>query len=341
VSGADAALLGYLAGQLHDVAWLDSTVRPVSGGRSNLTLFVSGPAGEVVVRRPPTGDLLPGAHDVLREHRILAALARTDLPVPDPLLVCADETVLGVPFFVMSRVVGHVIRQQLPPGYLPAAPERDALATGLVDSLVRLHGLTPSDVDLPARRPVDSYPRYQVELWTRQWIRAGGDAAAVARVADRLLAALPVPQRTSVLHGDFRLDNVVLHPRDPGRVNAILDWELSATGDPLVDLALFLVYWSDASDEPDWRAGVGVVPLTSAAGFPGRREVADRYGAATGLDLTGLSWYIAGALLKLAGIYQGIAARSPIGGRAEFARRARLVLDHALQVASTGVAPGL
>jgi aminoglycoside phosphotransferase (APT) family kinase protein len=328
-------LLEVLAERLHDPSWAGATVRTFAGGRSNVTLLVSGSAGEVVVRRPPDGEHLPGAHDVLREFRLITALTPTGLPLPEPILAC-DE-----PFFVMSRVLGHVVRDRFPPGYMADAAGRTGAAWALVDTLAALHAVDPVSVGLAPRHPVATYPAHQVNLWSRQWTLAGGPPDVAGGVAGLLRADLPTPHRASVLHGDYRLDNVILDPRRPDRIRAVLDWELAAPGDPLLDLALFLVYWGDPGDDPTWRRGVGVPPLTASPGFPDRRAVADRYATATGLDLDRLPWYVACALFKLAGIYQGIVARTAGAGRAEFVERARLTVTWAHEVAATGRVPGV
>jgi aminoglycoside phosphotransferase (APT) family kinase protein len=267
----------------------------------------------VILRRPPTGAVLATAHDMTREHRVISALAPTAVPVPRTLLLCTDPAVLGAPFYVMERVVGLHVTSELPPGYADEPAQRRALADGLVDVLADLHAVDPSAVGLDGFGRPEGFLVRQVRRWTTQWeATRDRDRPGLDALAARLAETVPETRRTSVLHGDYRLDNCLLDPGRPGRVRAVLDWEMSTLGDPLTDLGLMFVYWPEAGEE---RAPM-LSPVTALAGFPSRREVAERYAARTGTDLSALPWYVGFAFFKFAAIVAGIVARSAAGAMA-------------------------
>jgi aminoglycoside phosphotransferase (APT) family kinase protein len=325
-TGADPSIVGpHLARALDDPRWAGAAVALVSGGKSNLTYRVTSDAGEIVLRRPPLGNVLPTAHDMVREHTVLAALAGTPVPVPRPLHLCTDTTVLGAPFYVMEYVPGPIVRGTLPTGFAESPAERTAITHGLVDTLATLHGLDPAEVGLTDFGRPDGYLARQVSRWTRQWTAtadAVSDPAAVAALnslAATLAGSVPsypgdsVNARGSVVHGDFRIDNTVLDAARPGRVAAVLDWEMSTLGDPLADLGLFLVYWSQPGDTPARRAVSPVGSVTALPGFGTRDDVAQRYAEVSGRDLDALPWYVAFGAFKLAVVVAGIVARHRAG----------------------------
>ena len=311
--GADPRVLGpYLAAELGDERWAEPVVEVVAGGRSNLTYFVTSPAGSVVLRRPPLRAVRPTAHDMTREHRVLSALAGTAVPVPATLLLCTDPAVLGAPFYLMERVDGVIARSTLPAGYAPAAADRVAMTAALVDVLAELHGVDPAAVGLAGFGRPEGYLDRQLRRWAGEWqALRSGDLPAVDALAAELVAAVPASTPGTVVHGDYRLDNVVLDPADPGRVAAVLDWEMSTLGDPLADLGLLLVYWQPT-------AAATVTPsVTGLPGFPGRSAVVARYAERTGRDVGALPWYVAFGYFKLAVVVAGIVARQRAGAMAD------------------------
>jgi aminoglycoside phosphotransferase (APT) family kinase protein len=325
VPGADPRVLGpYLARELGDDGWLAPTVEVVPGGRSNLTYYVTSPAGAVVLRRPPLRAVRPTAHDMTREHRVLSALSGTAVPVPEPLLLCTDADVLGAPFYVMSRVPGVVVRAAFPDGYASEPAERIAIAEALVDVLADLHAVDPGAVGLNGFGRPEGYLSRQVRRWAGEWqALRSADLPAVDKLAAELTARLPAGPSGPVVHGDYKLDNVVLDPADPGRIAAVLDWEMSTLGDPLADLGLFCVYW-----QPD--AAAGVVPsVTNLPGFPRGADVVARYAARTGRDVGALPWYVAFGYFKLACVVAGIVVR----------QRAGAMIDNSLDGLSNQIGP--
>jgi aminoglycoside phosphotransferase (APT) family kinase protein len=307
----------YLAAELGDDAWRDLTVSLISGGKSNLTFVVSSAAGDVVLRRPPLSTVLPTAHDMRREHRVMTALGGTDVPVPRTLAMCTDESVVGAPFYVMERVHGHIVRGSLPAGYADEPQQRRAIGMGFIDVLASLHDVDPELVGLGDYGRPHGYLERQVRRWTAQWDAARQadepDGPELDRLAARLREALPSAATGPIVHGDYRLDNSVLDPDRPGRVAAVLDWELSTLGDPLADLGLLYVYWPQASDGVEREGTLAVASVTTLDGFPGRAELFDRYAARTGRDLSALPWYVGFGAFKLAVVCAGIAARGRAG----------------------------
>lgn len=290
-------------------AWAAPDVELISGGKSNLTFWLRSEAGELVLRRPPTGDLLPSAHDMRREARVQSALHGTAVPVPRIVLADAGD-LIGIQCYVMERVDGHVVRGELPEGYAEMSQERRALAFAFVDTLAALHDVNAASVGLGDYGRPDGFMARQVRRWTGQWeASATHEVPEIDELARRLAATVPSQQRSAIVHGDYRLDNVVLDRDEPGRIRAVLDWELSTLGDPLTDLALLSLFWI-GPDEQRLRLIPGVTHL---AGFPGRREVVDRYASASGADLSDISWYEAFAHFKFAVIAQGVAVRSAAG----------------------------
>jgi aminoglycoside phosphotransferase (APT) family kinase protein len=302
-----------LARALADSSWEHFDAELVAGGKSNLTFVLTSQAGTVVLRRPPSGPLLPRAHDMAREARIQRALAATSVPVPAILLEESTGELIGVPFYVMERVAGYVIRNALPAGYADSPGDRRQIADVLVDTLADLHAVDPAEVGLSDLGRPDGYAERQVRRWSDQWERSKfRDVAAVDELARRLRADPPAGPGGAIVHGDFRLDNCMMAPKMPPSVAAVLDWELATLGDPLADLGLTLFYWREQGEPvPVLTPAPSMLP-----GFPPRSYLAERYAARTGADLGDLTAYIALAHFKSAAIAQGIAARVRAGAMA-------------------------
>jgi aminoglycoside phosphotransferase (APT) family kinase protein len=316
--GADPSVVGpYLARALDDDRWRSVSVDLIAAGMSNLTYVVTPEGGSaedaVILRRPPTGAVLATAHDMAREHRVISALDPTSVPVPRTLHLCTDESVLGAPFYVMERVIGiHVVRE-FPAGYADEPEQRRAVGEGLVDVLADLHSVDYDAVGLSEFGRPEGFAARQVRRWTKQWeATRDRERPNLDALAARLAETVPATQRPSIVHGDYRLDNCLLDPDTPGRIRAVLDWEMSTLGDPLTDIGMMFVYWPEAGEERPSKMS----QVTTLPGFPTRREIAERYAARTGTDLGDLNWYVGFAFFKFAAIVAGIVARSAAGAMA-------------------------
>ncbi len=309
------ALGRWMAGTVPGYAGPLSYVR-FNGGQSNPTYRLDTPAASWVLRRKPFGPILPSAHAVEREYRVIAALHPTGFPVPRPLGLCEDDGVIGAPFYVMEMVAGRTIWDGAMPGMTP--PDRRAHYDAMVDTLAALHQTDPVAAGLGDYGRPGNYFERQVTRWTKQY-RASetGRMESVERLIDWLPRTLPPQTRTAIVHGDYRVDNLIYAPGEP-RVIAVLDWELSTLGDPLADFSYLLMNWVT---EPEGRSGVK--GLTGpATGIPTIEEMVERYCAATGRDgVPQLDWYFAYNLFRLTGIVQGIKKRV-IDGNAASAKAA-------------------
>ncbi|MGH2634229.1 MAG: phosphotransferase family protein, partial [Tepidiformaceae bacterium] len=217
----------------------------ISGGRSNLTYKVSSSAHDWVLRRPPLGHVLPTAHDMAREYKVIAGLSPTDVPVPKAVAICEDSSVNGAPFYVMEYVEGVIIAEDLPTGYAGADADRQALSIGLVETLVKLHAVDYNAVGLGDFGRPEGYLERQVRRWHEQWERSvTRPLPAIDELIRRLRNSIPESPTPTIVHGDYRLGNMMMDPEKPGRVVAILDWEMATLGDPLSDLGYTLMYWT-------------------------------------------------------------------------------------------------
>jgi len=284
------------------------------GGRSNLTYRVRDAAGgDFVLRRPPLHGVLQSAHDMAREHRIIAALAATEVPVPAALGLCEDPAVTGAPFYVMAYVDGAVPSDEATVVAAFDEQARAAAADSLVDALVALHGVDPDAVGLGQLGRREGYLERQLRRWKRQLEQSRTrELPVLDEVHRRLEAAVPAqvgPAR--VVHGDYRLDNVILSPA--GRVLAVLDWELCTLGDPLADVGLLLVYWAEPGDT---ALPLGTAP-TRLPGFPPRAALTAAYAARSGRAVDQLDYYMAFGYWKLAVILEGVYARYTAGAYGE------------------------
>ena len=304
----------WMATQLPELA-PPLTFTLIAGGRSNLTFRVEDAAGNAwALRRPPLHHVLPTAHDMSREYRLMHSLGPAGIPVPVTVGLCTDESVNERPFYVMEFVEGHILR---------SAPEAEAafdeatrrgIGDHMADTLAALHDVEPGAVGLGDLGRHEGYIERQLKRWRGQYdqmqVEGVDHDGLVDRVSDDLARRIPKQQRTSVVHGDYRMDNVVL--AGDGSVRAILDWEICTLGDPLADLGLLMVYWADPTDQ---MAVLGLSP-TTAKGFSTRAEVLERYGSASDLDISGIGYYIAFGYWKLGCILQGVYARYVAGAGA-------------------------
>ncbi|MCL7379257.1 phosphotransferase family protein [Streptomyces sp. 35G-GA-8] len=297
----DRALPGLVSGPLD--------ARLIEGGRSNLTYAVTDsadPAHRWVVRRPPLGHVLATAHDMKREYRVIEALHPTAVPVPEPLSLCEDESVLGAPFYVMEYVAGTPYRtaEQL----APLGPERTRGAVlALVDTLVELHAVDPAAVGLGDFGRPDGFLDRQLRRWGKQLDASRNrELARIDELHAALGRSLPGSPAPTVIHGDYRLDNVLIDEDD--RIRAVLDWEMSTLGDPLTDLGLLVMY-----STPLELTGSPISTTAEAAGHPTSGELIERYAAGSGRDTSAISWYTAFAWFKLAVILEGIHYRHTLG----------------------------
>jgi aminoglycoside phosphotransferase (APT) family kinase protein len=285
----------------------------IEGGRSNLTYVLQGRARRWVLRRPPLAHVLPTAHDMRREWRVTRALGPTRTPVPNALAFCEDPAVIGAPFYVMEYVDGHVVRRALPEGWDPVAATGAAMSAALVESLVALHAVIPASVGLEDFGRPEGFLERQVGRWWKQWEASKTrELPAMDELHRRLTSSLPPPGDGCIVHGDYRLDNLIFSPQDPGRIAAVVDWEMSTLGDPLCDVGLLLVYWMDDPADPT-MGGLGGGGATLLPGFYSRTEVAADYARRSGRDLSRLGWYVALGGFKLAAIAEGIHARYLMG----------------------------
>ena len=283
---------------------LPVVVEKIGEGRSNLTFRVRRGDHTWVLRRPPLGDLPETAHDMLREHRVLEGLQRTAVRAPRPVAACADPAVIGVPFYLMTEVPGAVIREVVPPAY--AEPDRAAIALELIDALVELHTADVAAAGLEGLGKPDGYTTRQVARWTRQWaVMATREVRDIEVVREWLQAHIPASPAVAVVHGDYKLDNVVVSEGPPARVRAILDWEMATLGDPLADLGYLLLFWP----EPGEPSIGGFQQVSVLPGFPKRAELIARYEAATGWAMTDLTFYRTLALWKLTILTEGLYKR--------------------------------
>jgi aminoglycoside phosphotransferase (APT) family kinase protein len=307
--GADPSVVGpYMAARWGEV-WSRCRVSLVGGGKSNLTYLITADGKEMILRRPPLGHVLPTAHDMAREFRVLDALRATDVPVPHALHLCTDDSVLGSPFYLMERCHGHVVRTDLPPGFADRRESRRRMAEALVDNLVRLHAVDWRAVGLGDFGRPEGFMTRQIRRWAQQWERSQTrDLPEIEQLIAELRKELPPSPPATIVHGDYRLDNAMFDVDDPGRIVAILDWEMATIGDPLADLGLLCVYWVQEGDEKRPEALRGIT-ATALQGFPTRREIVERYARLSDRDLRHLPFYCAFGFFKLAVILEGIHAR--------------------------------
>jgi aminoglycoside phosphotransferase (APT) family kinase protein len=277
----------------------------IEGGRSNLTYAVTDGTSRWVVRRPPLGHVLATAHDMAREHRVINALHDTPVPVPEAVLLCEDDDVIGAPFYVMEFVDGTPYRtaEEL----AAIGPERTrGVVLGLVDTLVALHSVDPAAVGLSDFGRPEGFLERQLRRWGKQLAASSSrELPGIDKLQERLGKVLPVSGPAAVVHGDYKLDNVLVGPDD--QVKSILDWEMSTLGDPLTDLGLLVMYSEQKGD------GSPVTTSGGAPGHPSPAELITRYTERSGRNTSAIAWYTAFAYFKLAVIAEGIHYRYTLG----------------------------
>lgn len=281
----------------------------IAGGRSNLTYSITDGSTTWVLRRPPLGHVLPTAHDMVREFRVMNALIDTAVPVPRTLALCEDTEVNGAPFYVMELVQGIIYRSGADMATLTADDSR-RVSESLVDVLAAIHAVDYEAVGLGDFGRPEGFLERQVRRWGEQWERSKTrEMPEVDELARRLRNALPESGPPTIVHGDYRLDNTMMAADDPGRIVAVLDWEMSTLGDPLTDLGLFLLYWGQ-SDAQFIATGAAIDP---EVGFLTRDQIVARYAEVSGRPVDQLDWYEVFARYKLAIIVEGINARYQMG----------------------------
>ena len=298
-------------------------VTRIGEGQSCLTFEVTGDGWTVVLRRPPRGDLPPSAFDVTREYRVMRALHdhSAPVPVPRPILLCEDKEVIGAPFYLMDSVDGVVVRDSLP-DELSSLDDRRQMGERLVDTLVDLHTVDYAAIDLASFGKPAGYLERQLrrmkQLWELARFREQPD---IESIGSWLEENVPEQAESSIVHGDYKLDNVILARTPPVRLLAVVDWEMSTLGDPLADLGWLLYFWLDPGDEMFRGPGAGAV--THLDGFPRRRDLLQRYAERSGRDVRTVDWYTAMAGWKIAIIMEG-SYRRFLGGVTDHPTFARL-----------------
>lgn len=301
-------LAKYLDGRLQH-AHGTLTVRQFAGGHANLTYLLVYPDAEYVLRRPPLGPVAPGSHDMSREFGVLAQLWQAFPPAPRAYLLCENPEVIGSPFFVMERRFGVVVRSSVPEQFGSGSdPEANRkLSQVVIDTLVEFHQVDPTSCGLGELGHPDGFLDRQVDGWFLRWERARHEDNPIAeRVARWIAANRPkVSPPPTLLHNDWRLDNMAVAPDDPSRCVAVYDWDMCTRGDPLADLGTVLAVWYDKGEVP---ATLNPMP-TTVPGFMTRQQALESYGAKSGLDTSGFGWYLVFGSWKLAVVLQQIYIR--------------------------------
>ncbi|MEO5877791.1 MAG: phosphotransferase family protein [Streptosporangiaceae bacterium] len=340
VPGLDFAQLSrWLSATLPDAGKIVAA-EVVAGGRSNLTYRIELEHRTVAARRPPLGHVLPTAHDMVREYRVLSGLwAAGGVPVPEPLALCTDESVLGAPFYLMDWVDGRILRTLEDAEAAGLTPQQATdVSTRLAETLAAIHLLDVDAAGLSDFGRPEGYLARQLKRWGQQWERSKtAELPEYDRLVERLAERLPQSSRSSLVHGDFRLDNALVRLEPEPVIAAVVDWEMSTLGDPLADLGLTLVYWAETG-EPQLPVGS---TITAAPGFPTRREFTETYAALTGFDVSGIDYYVAFGCFKLAVVIAGIHARflqnATVGeGFGEIGAAVPILVDRAHRILDEG-----
>lgn len=294
--------------------WLDAAMPDVPGaltvqqfpsGFSNLTYLIAKGDTELVLRRPPFAVQVKSGHDMSREYKVLSGLSGVYPPAPKPLAYCDDADVIGAPFYVMERRQGVIVRRKMPDGLGITPPRLRAMCLSLVDNLAALHAVDVKAAGLADLGKPEGYARRQVQGWIARFEKAKtSDVPHMDGIAKWLMERIPEGGDTTLVHNDYKFDNVMLDPDDPTKITAVLDWEMCTLGDPLMDLGTTLGYWVEATDDPRWKF-IAFAP-THGAGALTRLEIAERYAEKTGRDVSNMLFYYCFALQKIATIIQQI-----------------------------------
>jgi len=303
-------LEAYLRGKLPGASG-PVTLEQFPGGHSNLTYCLRAAGREFVLRRPPVGPVAPTAHDMAREFRVLKALQGYFPPAPQPYVLCEDPSIIGVPFYVMERRRGIVIRREIPPEVKAMGDPKEIhrrISAAMVDTLVALHQVDFEQAGLGNLGRPEGFVARQVKGWAGRWGRAKTrEIPEIDALAKFLTERIPPSPPPTIVHNDFKLDNVMLDPREAGRILAVLDWEMCTIGDPLIDVGLLLAYWP-RPDDPLARQ-VTISSVTTHPGFYSREEVLDRYVERTEADVSRITFYEVFALYKLCVVLEQIYCR--------------------------------
>lgn len=303
----EAALKAYLERELSDAKTV--TVQYHDQGHSNETLFIEWGAQELVMRRPPAGETAETAHDVLREYRVISALEETDVPVPTPVLACDDTSVIGGEFYLMERLKGDVIRDHEPDRFA-TTEQRRQIGETLIDTLAKIHTIDYERVGLGDLGRPEGYTERQIERWGKQFdwayetTKAEREIPHIEEIGDWLEANVPEEYEQTLVHGDYKLDNVMYAPGSTPEINAVLDWEMGTFGDPSADIGWMLCYW-----DTDPLIEELMPTFLDRPGYPSREELIDRYERQSELEFTDRRFYVALGLYMLSAVCEMFYAR--------------------------------
>lgn len=300
-----AALEGYLKTSLGSQGESSLEIRQFPGGHSNLTYLIRYGPNEFVLRRPPVGPVAPTAHDMPREYKLLSVVHSLFSLAPKPILLCEDLNVIGVPFYLMERRRGVILRSSVPQAIGEDTKLRRELSEAVVDTLIRLHAVETRDSGIVNLGKPTGFVNRQVQGWAKRWERSRtGELPQMEEIIQWLNARVPQDDGlgATIVHNDFKLDNLMLDEEQPTLVVAVLDWEMSTVGDPLIDVGLFLAYWTMKGSDTN----SSLRAITNGPGWLTREEIIDRYGRATGRDLSRIVFYETFARFKIAVVIQQI-----------------------------------
>jgi aminoglycoside phosphotransferase (APT) family kinase protein len=316
------------------------SVRQFSGGLANLSYLICFGDTEYVLRRPPLGPIAPSSHDMKREYRVLSKLYRVFPLAPRSYLFCDDHSIIGADFQVMERRHGVVIRKQVPQPFSDDPVLKRKIGEMVVDVLARLHSVDRKVAGLEDLGRPQGFVKRQLDGWVQRWQRAAHEEnPAMSRLIAWLYENFPTSRQTTLLHNDYKLDNIMIDGKDPTKPVAVLDWDMCTSGDPLLDLGYLLNQWVEPGDDPMWIEEAAMP--TAEQGFASRSEVIERYARLTGFDVGEIDWYYAFAAMKFAVIIQQIYIRYRRGQTqderfANYDARASSFVDKGCEIACLG-----